>query len=313
MNETRKPGTSFWQRLKAWAMKVSLPGFKKVPVYQVMVFFFREINNDRITLRAASVAFYLILALFPGILFLFTLVPYFPLEGFHETLMGELQSVMPASVFEFLHTAIEDILSVQRFDLLSVGFLTAFFFSTNGVIAIMDSFNKSLPGFRTRSFLFKRWIAIKITFFLALLLIFSVTLIIGGDKLVPWLASVLNLTDPAGKFLLSLIRWILLILLFFFSVATIYFYGPARTEKWRFISTGATVATILSIATSLIFSWVVNYFNLYNKIYGSIGAVLGAMLWFFLNSLVLLIGFELNTAIDQGRDLLSPDSEETHK
>ncbi len=294
------------QRITEKSRHVSFPGFNKVPIYDVSVFFIREVQNDRFTIRAAAIAFYLMLALFPGIIFLFTLVPYIPVEGFRDTMLNELQSVMPQTVFAFLHSAIEDIVSVQRIDVLSIGFLSAFFFSTNGVIAIMTAFDKSrnLPQFKRWKFFYKRWIGIKLTFFLFFLLMMSVGLIIGWNAIVGLASEYFTWFNAYTRFALSLFRWILVLALFFLSIATIYYYGPLRINKWKFISTGATVATILSIFTSLIFSWLVNHFNLYNKIYGSIGALLAAMLWFYLNALVLLIGFELNTAIDQKKNLI---------
>lgn len=294
------------QQITEKSRHVSFPGFNKVPIYDVSVFFIREVQNDRFTIRAAAIAFYLMLALFPGIIFLFTLVPYIPVEGFRDTMLNELQSVMPQTVFAFLHSAIEDIVSVQRIDVLSIGFLSAFFFSTNGVIAIMTAFDKSrnLPQFKHWKFFYKRWIGIKLTFFLFFLLMMSVGLIIGWNAIVGLASEYFTWFNAYTRFALSLFRWVLVLALFFLSIATIYYYGPLRINKWKFISTGATVATILSIITSLIFSWLVNHFNLYNKIYGSIGALLAAMLWFYLNALVLLIGFELNTAIDQKKNLV---------
>ncbi len=302
---------SITQRITEKSRHISFPGFNKVPVYDVTVFFVREVQNDRFTIRAAAVAFYLMLALFPGIIFLFTLVPYIPVDGFRDTLLNELQSVMPQTVFAFLHTAIQDIVSVQRIDLLSVGFLSAFFFSTNGVIAIMTAFDKSrnLPQFKRWKFFYKRWVGIKLTFLLSLILLMSVALIIGWNALVGLASEQFTWFNTYTRLALSLVRWILVLALFFLSVATIYYYGPSRINKWKFISTGATLATVLSIITSLLFSWLVNHFNLYNKIYGSIGALLAAMLWFYLNALVLLIGFELNTAIDQKKSLLDMNEE----
>lgn len=283
------------------AKNVSFPGFEGVPVYYVLRFFFSELSNDRVTMRAAAVSYYFILALFPGIIFFFTLIPYIPIDHFQDILLANLQQVMPGTAYQMLEGAITDITGVQRVDLLSIGFIMAFLFSTNGVHALAKSFNKSHQLFRKRSFLAQRLTDIKLTAVLFLLLVISVLLIVLGNQLLNFLAEALSIESYWKFLLLSVFRWMVIVLVFFFGISFIYYYAPATRKKFRFISVGSMVATILSVGSSLVFSFIVNNYNLYNEIYGSIGALIAIMLWIYLNCLALLIGFELNTSVKYQR------------
>lgn len=295
-------------RFSAWTKRVSLPGFGSVPIYYVGRFFLEEIKADRLSIRAAAVAFYLILAIFPGIIFLFSLIPYIPISGFQDTLFNTLEQVLPHSGFEFLQSAILDIISQSRLDLLSIGFVTAFYFSTNGVNALVKSFTKSQPIFEQRSFWQRKWTVIKLTLLLVVLLVVSVTLIILGNIVINELALRLGFFSQFEVFLLSMVRWLVIFALFFFAISLIYYIAPAA--NWKLLSAGSTVATILSIIISVGFTILVNEFNLYNKIYGSIGALLALLLWIYFNSLILLIGFELNVSIKYQQVVRLEDSEQ---
>lgn len=279
------------------AKKVSFPGFEGVPIYYVLRFFFNEMSKDRVMMRASSVAFYFLLAIFPGIIFLFTLIPYLPIADFQEVLFSSMQNVLPQPAFEYLQAAIEDIINIGRVDLLSIGFVLAFFFSTTGVEALMRSFNKDHPIFARRSFIQKKLVSLKLTAVLFLLLLLSVGFIMLGDFLVSEAAEHMKIFRNWNIAILSILRWIIIIALFFTAISFIYYYGPATGKKWQFVTAGSTFATILMILTSVVFAMFVNNFNLYNKIYGSIGALLVILLWILFNSIILLVGFELNTSI----------------
>ena len=285
----------WFQRFSAWTKRVSLPGFEGVPLFYVGRFFLEEMRNDRLSIRAAAVAFYFVLAIFPGILFLFSLIPYIPVVGFQETLFNTLQQVLPHSGFEFMQSAITDIISRTRFELLSIGFVMTFYFSTNGVNALVRSFTKSQPIFEKRNFWQRKWAVVKLTVLLFVLLLLSVFLIIMGNVIISELAWRLGVVNQFQVFLLSFTRWVVIVALFFSAISLIYYIAPAA--NWNIISAGSTLATIMSILISLGFTFVVNKFNLYNEIYGSIGALIGILLWIYFNSLIILIGFELNVSI----------------
>jgi membrane protein len=279
------------------AKKVSFPGFERVPIYYVLQFFFKELKDDRINMRASSVAFYFLLALFPGIIFFFTLIPYIPIDNFQEILFNNLRQVMPETAFSFLQGAIADIIRTERVDLLSVGFILAFLFSTNGVHALAKTFDKSHDLFRKRSFIAQRLTDIKLTAVLFFLLVLAVAFIVMGNQLINFILNTVNVISAWQILLLNLFRWVIILLVFFLGISFIYYYAPATRKKFRFVSIGSMVATLLTVAASLLFSYVVNNFNLYNEIYGSIGALIAILLWLYINCFALIIGFELNTSV----------------
>ncbi|GAA4311972.1 YihY/virulence factor BrkB family protein [Compostibacter hankyongensis] len=282
--------------------RLVLPGFEGIPLYDAISFFFQEIKKDRLTDRAAAISFNFLLAIPPTCMFLFTLLPYIPLKNTESTIYQVLADITPnMSTYQIIHDVVYDFLNTQRTGLLSLAFFLGIFSSSNAVIGIMHSFDKGHITFRTRTAFQRRWMAIRLTLLLLLVVVVSLCLIIGQRAIFQYLFDWLGVTNTLFIFSVNLTRWLIIILLFFTIISAIYTYGPATQKRWKFITAGSTLATILIILTTLGFSYFVNHFNSYNRIYGSIGSILVLMLWIFLNSLVLLIGFELNASIEMVR------------
>ncbi len=296
-------------RLIEKAKHVSLPGFHKVPIYHVVIFFFTEIKRDILPVRAKAIAFNLFLAIFPGLIFLFTLIPYIPIDGLQASLVSLLNDVLPEDVFFFIKETIEDTVLNRRASLLSVGILFTLFIASNGVIGMIDSFNKSYDTFHDRNFITKRWVALKLTLLLSTLLFSSIVVIILGDELLHLILDTLGVDTDFNYILFTTLRYLTILLLFFLGISTIYYYGPAVKKKWSFVSPGSTLATVLCILISLGFSYFVNNFGGYNKLYGSIGTIIALLFWIYFNALALLVGFELNASIAYNRNLLEGEKE----
>lgn len=295
-----------------WSKEHSLPGFSKVPIYDVAVFIYLELKRYDLFTRANSTAFSFFLSLFPSLIAFFTLIPLFKWalidylpegENFDAYLRNEVLRIMPGVAGERVFSFIEDVTSNPRFGLLSFGFILAIFFASNGMMALMQGFEKSYAKtFKDRNALKKRLIAIGLTFQIGILLMGAVVLIILGEFLIGLLGSYLNLAFITQVFL-QLLRWVAIVLLFYVGISVIYRYGAATKRRFSMFSPGATLATFLCILSSLGFSFYVNEFNTYNELYGSIGAIMVLMLWIQINSLILLVGFELNASIAVNRDL----------
>jgi len=285
------------------AKTISLPGLEQVPIYDVVVFFAQEIQKESLTIRAGSISFSFFLAIFPAIIFLFTLIPYIPVPNLEPNIMGLLQGLLPSNAFELIDQTAADIIGKQRGGLLSFGFFMAIYFATNGVVAIMDSFDKAYSTFKKRNFLRTRLVALKLMFTLSGLLVAAIILIIAGSYILEYLLEIIELKNAVSLFLFNLVRWVVILLLLFFSYSSIYYYGPAIQKKFKFISAGSTLATILTIVISLAFSYYVNNFAQYNKFYGSLGTIIALLLWFYLNAYALIIGFELNASIAINKNL----------
>lgn len=316
-----------------WAKTHSLPGFFKVPLYDVIVFVLREAQRFSLSIRANSIAFSFFLSLFPAILVLFTLVPYFStmiysllpgeedyvtilVEEINQIIPGvdisitdqeELQSNLEDNIFT---QTLRDIIERPRYGLLSLGFFLAVYFASNGMIAMMQGFEKSYDRtFKKRSNFRKRGIAIALTFVLGFLLVASVILIILGNSIINWLDAYINF-DSFVHLALSILRWTVFILLFYTGISMIYRYGAPTKRRFSFFSPGTTLAASLSILSSLLFSFYVENFSQYNRLYGSIGTVIILLLWLQINAFTLLVGFELNASIAVNRDLKEIKDEE---
>jgi membrane protein len=279
------------------AKTTSLPGFEGVPIYNVIVFFFKEIQKETITLRASALAFSFFLAFFPFILFIFTLIPYIPIDNLQQIILTYLEQMMPANAYETIKSTVIDMVSNQRGGLLSFSILVALYFAMNGVSTMLQAFQKKYAAFRKRGFIREQALALTITLVFTSLIILSVGLIMVGQELVTTFLNWLQLEGWITYLALSSVKWGIIIGLLFVAISYLYYVGPATKERWRFVSPGSTLATILVILTSLGFSYYVTNFGRYNKFYGSIGAIIVFMIWLYINALVLLVGFELNTSI----------------
>jgi membrane protein len=276
--------------------KIFLPGFQGIPLFDVIRFFFLQAKKTGFTERSSAIAFNFTMTIPPAIIFLFTLLPYLPIsKDFINQLFLFIKDIVPGDKnYKGLVKFLNDILHNQRTGLLSTGFLLAMFFSSNAVMGIMRSFDRQYIGFIKRKGVHQRWAALRLTFILFILFFLCILLLIMQGAMLRWIGL-------KKSFIISVIndfRWGLIILLFFFSISFIYKYAPAVHKKWKFISPGSILATFLMIAFTGGFSYYVSNFSHYNELYGSISTVLILMLLIYFNSLVLLIGFELNVSIN---------------
>ncbi|NRB62718.1 MAG: YihY/virulence factor BrkB family protein [Saprospiraceae bacterium] len=295
-----------------WSKTHSLPGFFRVPIYDVFVFVGKEIKQYDLFVRANSVAFSFFLSLFPSIMVLFTLLPYLKNyvltylpqgHNFDAYLQKEIGQIMPGVAGDRLFNFIDDITNNPRVGLLSFGFFMAIFFSSNGMIMLMRGFSKGYSTtFKNRNPVRKRLIAISLTFVIGSLLVAAVVLMIVGDLGIRKLDELARI-DWLTQFLLNLLRWLVIIGLYYFAIAIIHRFGASTRRKFKMLTPGAALATMLCLAASLIFSYYVNHFNTYNELYGSIGTIIVIMLWMQMNSLSILVGYELNASIAVNRDM----------
>lgn len=281
--------------------KIILPGFNGIPLFDVARFFFIQVQKSSLNERAASIAFNLIVAMPPACIFLFTLIPYLPIKEELEPLYELIREVIPGkSNHEPIINFLRDFASNQQGGLLSFGFLLALYFSSNAMIGIMRSFNKmNYIGFSQRHAVLDRWVAIKLTLIVFLIILMSIVALVSRENVLTWL----GIEDPTIRAIILNVRWIVIILLFFLTISFIYRYAPAVHKKWKLINPGSILATFMMIVFTMGFSYYVANFGNYNKLYGSIGTILILMLLIFFNSLVLLIGFELNVSISSLRKL----------
>lgn len=287
--------------LEKWieiGQRFTLPGFDKVPVYEVIKFLLEEIKKDQIPTRARSIAYSFFIAFFPGMIFLFTLLPYIPLENFQVEFLRIINEIVPDQVAkDFITFTVDDLLNRPRQGLLSVGAILTLYFSTQGVVSIIESFNKTYSIYTNRNIFQLHWMAFKLTLLLFVLFVTSIVLIIAGQQVIQFLVSIFNIESRATIFFLNVMRFLIIVVLYFISISVIYYYGPSTKKKFRFVSVGSTFATIVSLLGSYLFSVYVSGIDRYYNIYGIFGSIIIFLVWIYVNAFVLLIGFELNASI----------------
>ncbi|MEZ2445545.1 YihY/virulence factor BrkB family protein [Chitinophaga sp. RCC_12] len=288
-----------YRRLVERTKTLILPGFEGIPLYDVLKHFGQETKSRGLGDRARAISFNFLLAIPPFFIFLFTLVPYIPVQNIEPTLYDLAEDLTPNyNTYMIVRGMIHDFLYTHRNGLLSIAFLMGFFYSSNGVMGILRSFSKIQgAGFRKRKWWQNRLIALQLTAILVFLLLITVALIIAQGATLRWLFNIIGIHSTLLRNVIDIARWVLIIMLFYSVNAVLYRIGAATTTRWKFITAGAAVATICMILVTVGFSWFVNNFGNYNKIYGSIGTILVLMLWVFFNSFILLVGFELNASI----------------
>lgn len=277
--------------------RIVIPGFEGLSLYIVTKFFFQGLKNGSLNMRASSLAFNFFLALFPSIIFLFTLIPYIPIEHFQDYLFNLLQQLMPKSAFETVEGTIVDIIQKPRGGLLSLGFFSALYFASNGFNALINSFNETYHEIETRNPLFQRLISLLMMIVTVLILSTGITLIIGGEIATSYLFE----NNRVLYYVLLFAKWLILFGLCYTLISFNYYVGPKRKKGWRFFSAGSMFATVLIIVASLVFAYYVNNFGKYNKLYGSIGTLIVIMMWIYINSLIILLGFDLNVSIHSAK------------
>jgi membrane protein len=292
----------------SWMKHIKFKKYDNLSLYKFIKIFFHNIGEDEISDRANGVAFNFILATFPAVIFLFTLLPYiniyFP-ELTTETIMDFIKEMVPSSMYEAIASTVFDILSNQRGGLLTFGFLFAVFLSSNGMLALMRSFNACYRTVERRHWLRMRLTSLGLTLMLALVLFSAIILLVVGQFSLDYVLSHikdyshLNL-DGFTIYLLFLLRFVVIFIVFFIAISFIYYFGPAVHYNWSFFSVGSLLATLAVIGLSYGFSVYITNFGSYNKVYGSIGALIALMIWIQLVTVILLYGYEINASLHYG-------------
>ncbi|MDF1672069.1 MAG: YihY/virulence factor BrkB family protein [Vicingaceae bacterium] len=281
--------------------RIVIPGFDGIPLYDVLEFFIKGIMLNSLTTRASSLAFRFFLALFPFIIFLVSIIPYIPVDNFHSELLNLLEQVLPGDSYDMAKETINDLVNKKHNTLLSFGFIFAFYLASNGVNSMITAFNSSYHAVKKGSFIQSYLRSFLLLIILTLLMIIAIGLVIFSEMIIDYLVSHGFLHGGGVIFLLNVVKYIVILALFFLGISSLYYFGNIKNDKFRFVSAGSTLATLLSILLSSGFAYYVNHFASYNKVYGSIGTLIVIMLWLYFNSLVLLIGFELNASIKHAK------------
>ena len=282
------------QRLLTWAEGISPPGFGGVTLRETGRNFLRRMRVGKLNIRSAAVTYNFLMAIPPTLLILFSLVPYLPLRNVQEAIVEGIPKVITnPTLGSSAQSVIIDFMNTERRELLSFGILLTAFFSSNGMMGLMRSFDAQTPIHRKRKGLARRLVAIKLTFILMANVIVSLAAFLVRDRVlerlsIPFIKSTSLLQAGAA---------LIIVLLVFGSISIIYTYGPALIKRPHFISVGSICATVLCLVATEVFFYLVDNFIHYNKVYGSVGTIIAFMAWVYLNTLIILLGYELNVSI----------------
>ena len=286
---------------KSWV----LPGFQGIPLYEVVKFFRKQLRVSGLTERASAISFNFIMSIPPTCLFLFTLIPNLPFvskKGIKLQLHGLITDMVPATNYNTgLIKFVDSFFEGSKIGILSFGFILLLFFASNAMMGVMRSFNKNYLGFEKRKGLHKRWVAIKLTAILYSLLMVCLFLLLMQSNI---LKKIVGVKNVALRDAIVYGKWLFIISLIFYSFAFIYKYAPAMQKRFKLVSPGAIIATTLSIIATFGFSAFLNNFDRYNVLYGSIGTIIALGTLVFINSMVILIGFEFNVSINSLRAMV---------
>ena len=333
-----------YETLKAWYQKddnflkvVRFPG-TKVPLLDVLTDFIKLFTKGRTIDRAAGVAFNFFVALFPLILFFFTMIPYIPIPHLHERLMLVLRDFIPTGTFDYVTGVIDGIMNQPHEGLLSISIILCLVFGSSGIVAFFNGFRNVYADYISdkdiglKGWLIQRVFAILMLLIIGALLLLSIVLISMGGTFLKYLAE--NEVVAAGKFvffLFNLLRWVIAVFALCFGIAILYYFGNVRYnehyrkelkhpdrngKKYRefvIFSPGAILATALFVLGTIGFNIYISNFSRYNVLYGSIGTLIILMLWIWIVSILILAGNDLNSGIRRNADRLSASEDNTRK
>jgi len=285
------PGMLFLIRL---FQKVMIPGLNGLSLFDLIKMYLEGIIKGTFSTRASAISFSLFLAIFPFLLFLLNLIPFVPFENFQEEFIKFINTLLPPNTSTFFDSIISDIVKNKRGGLLSSTFVLSMFLMTNGINAVFSGFKNSFHIGLTRNFLRQYGVAFGVAIIVALFLILTVYVTLYFTYLVETYNQYIF---GDTLYWLKFGRIIFFIAMVFLITCMLFYSGTKEGKLTRFFSPGAALTTILIIATTYLFGFYIDNFSNYNEIYGSIGALLILMLYIWINSNLVLLGYELNASI----------------
>ena len=259
-----------------------------------------EIQKDDVFGRAAQLSYYFLLALFPFLIFLTSIIGLVlgSGTGTRHALFNYLARVMPPSAYQLISSTVTEVSASSSGGKISFGILAALWAASNGMTAITSSLNSAYDVEETRPWWKQRLTAIVLTMALSVLIISALVLVVAGGHIADWLALTFGLGDTF-PLIWRIVQWPVVLACMTFAFALIYYFAPdIREQKWTWLTPGAVIGVVLWLLVSLAFRVYLHFFDSYSATYGSLGAVIILMLWLYLTGAAVLIGGEINSEIE---------------
>lgn len=258
----------------------------------------QEASEDNLFGRAAELAYYFLLALFPFLIFLLSLISFIP--GAQETIFNWLSRLMPSDALGLINVWVEDVFNERSSGLLSFGIIFALWAASTGMAALMATLNTVYEVKEGRPFWKARLVALGLTAAVCVLVIGGAALITFADQLATLVAAWLGLAEQLDA-VWAFIRYVLGLSMMVIGLGAIYYFAPNARHRWKWITPGAAFAVAAFVVVSYLFSLYLRFAPSYDATYGSLGAVIVLMLWLYLMGLIVFIGGEINSELDKAR------------
>jgi membrane protein len=280
------------------------PDLRQLPVMKVLVRTVKEFLDDEMSTYASALAYQMLFSLFPFLLFLIALIGFLHLPDFFSWLRLQSEFVLPPQALDQVNPVIDQ-LQQSKGGLLSIGIVIALWTASAGVRLLMSAMNAAYDVVEARPVWKRLPLSVLYTVGIAGMMLVAAALMVTGPQVMSWLAAQIGLEDFIVT-LWTILRWPLIILLLMVSVALMYYVMPDVEQKFQFITPGSVLAVVVWILASLGFAYYVKTFADYNAMYGSIGAIIVLLLYFYISAAVLLLGAEMNAVIEhmsaEGKD-----------
>lgn len=300
---------SFLERFFSFTKKVYLPGFNGKSLFQIFQFFFTGLKKNSIVDRSYAISYKFILASFPFVIFLFSLIPFIPIEGLQDQILNSILKSFPDQLLPYIQNFFEDLLLHKKSSILSLGFLLTIFFASNTMTAVLKGFNSSyhLNRIKRKNVSLRLW-SIALIFIIAFLLVLATLIFTLGGQLITYIETHTSFKSSFYHFLFHLVNWASVLTLFVLAISTLYNVGNTDRKRWQIISPGVIFSTLFIALFSELFSLFIYYFAPYNKLYGSLGTIIIFLLFIYYFFAILLIGFELNLSVQSASKSNSEDN-----
>lgn len=291
------------RRLIKWARRIVLPGFERFNVYEISRFFVKALTQGNLVTRASAISFKVFIAFFPAVIVLLTMIPYIPINDFQTKLLLAFHDMLPLEVYKFVESTLHDLLVKKHGTLLSVSFLVGVFLASNSIDAILAGFSGSTNHASWHSPLKQRLLSIGLLIALTILTLIAIPMLTLSGIVIYKLDSISFFSSYFQVAALFLMKWVVTVFVVFMFVSLLYYAGDPSATRFHLFTPGSILAVFLVLLVSQGLAFVFSNITDYNALYGSIGAVLAVQLWIYMNMIVLLVGYELNTSIMRARRL----------
>lgn len=298
IQSTKNKIKSWLARTFSFTKKIILPGFEGISVFETSIYMYDGLKKNSIIDRSYSISYKFLIASFPLIIFLFSLIPYIPIAGLQDEILKSILHAMPNQLSFYMKEFFEDLLLHKKTAILSVGFLLTIFFASNTMTAILKGFSSSyhLNRMKHKAISIRLW-SIAIMFMFSIILILASLVFILGGMLIDYLQETDFIRSSVEIWTVWVLEWLIIFFLFITAVSILYNVGNAEKTRWKLFSPGVIFSTIMIWLFSQGFSLFLNYIAPFNKLYGSLGTIIILLLFIYYFFAILLIGFELNLSI----------------